>query len=130
MNGLLPIVVDEADVAMVAASPGRGGGYRSCVHASDIATGTSVSFPIEPFAATVCLNGLANSGYLRSKLHDIERFESGRTLTGTIHEQGKAGKKAGWAGIFRSVKTGCFSRSPRDGFTAVRKMPAQFRLRA
>ena len=34
------------------------------------------AFPIEPFARHCLLHGLDELGYLRSKLHDIERFEA------------------------------------------------------
>ena len=41
-------------------------------------TGASVAFPIEPFARHCLINGLDELGFLRSKLADIERYESCR----------------------------------------------------
>jgi 3-isopropylmalate/(R)-2-methylmalate dehydratase small subunit len=76
MNGLLPIVVDEQTSQWLLHNPGAEVDIDLKSTRLTLPTGTSVSFPIEPFARHCLLNGLDELGYLRSKLHDIERFEA------------------------------------------------------
>jgi 3-isopropylmalate/(R)-2-methylmalate dehydratase small subunit len=78
MNGLLPIVVDEQTSQWLLHHPGAQVDIDLESMRLTLPTGTSVAFPIEPFARHCLLNGLDELGYLRSKLNDIERFEAAR----------------------------------------------------
>jgi 3-isopropylmalate/(R)-2-methylmalate dehydratase small subunit len=79
MNGLLPIVVDEPTSQWLLHHPGAQIDIDLESMRLTLPTGTSVAFPVEPFARHCLLNGLDELGYLRSKLNDIERFEAART---------------------------------------------------
>jgi 3-isopropylmalate/(R)-2-methylmalate dehydratase small subunit len=81
MNGLLPIVVDEQTSQWLLHHPGAQVDIDLESMRLTLPTGTSVAFPIEPFARHCLLNGLDELGYLRSKLNDIERFEAARVLS-------------------------------------------------
>jgi 3-isopropylmalate/(R)-2-methylmalate dehydratase small subunit len=76
MNGFLPIVVDEQTSQWLLQHPGAEVDVDLESLSLTLPTGAAVSFPIEPFARHCLLNGLDELGYLRSKLHDIERFEA------------------------------------------------------
>ena len=78
MNGLLPIVVDEQTSQWLLHHPGAQVDIDLESMRLTLPTGTSVAFPIEPFARHCLLNGVDELGYLRSKLNDIERFEAAR----------------------------------------------------
>ena len=78
MNGLLPIVVDEQTSQWLLHHPGAQVDIDLESKRLTLPSGTSVAFPIEPFARHCLLNGLDELGYLRSKLSDIERFEAAR----------------------------------------------------
>jgi 3-isopropylmalate/(R)-2-methylmalate dehydratase small subunit len=78
MNGLLPIVVDEQTSQWLLHHPGAQVEIDLESMRLTLPTGTSVAFPIEPFARHCLLNGLDELGYLCSKLNDIERFEAAR----------------------------------------------------
>jgi 3-isopropylmalate/(R)-2-methylmalate dehydratase small subunit len=78
MNGLLPIVVDEQTSQWLLHHPGAQVDIDLESMRLSLPTGTSVAFPIEPFARHCLLNGLDELGYLRGKLNDIERFEAAR----------------------------------------------------
>ena len=78
MNGLLPIVVDEQTSQWLLHHPGAQVDIDLESMRLTLPTGTSVAFPIEPFARHCLLTGLDELGYLRSKLDDIERFEAAR----------------------------------------------------
>jgi 3-isopropylmalate/(R)-2-methylmalate dehydratase small subunit len=81
MNGLLPIVVDEQTSQWLLHHPGAQVDIDLESMRLTLPTGTSVAFPIEPFARHCLLNGVDELGYLRSKLNDIERFEAARILS-------------------------------------------------
>jgi 3-isopropylmalate/(R)-2-methylmalate dehydratase small subunit len=81
MNGLLPIVVDEQTSQWLLHHPGAQIDIDLESGRLTLPNGTSVAFPIEPFARHCLLNGLDEFGYLRSKLGDIERFEAARVLS-------------------------------------------------
>jgi 3-isopropylmalate/(R)-2-methylmalate dehydratase small subunit len=81
MNGLLPIVVDEQTSQWLLHHPGAQVDIDLDSMRLTLPTGTSVAFPIEPFARHCLLNGVDELGYLRSKLNDIERFEAARILS-------------------------------------------------
>jgi 3-isopropylmalate/(R)-2-methylmalate dehydratase small subunit len=78
MNGLLPIVVDERTSQWLLHHPGAEVEIDLDSMQLTLPTGSSVRFPIEPFARHCLLNGLDELGFLRSKLPDIERFEAAR----------------------------------------------------
>jgi 3-isopropylmalate/(R)-2-methylmalate dehydratase small subunit len=80
MNGLLPVTVDEDTEAWLLEHPGAE--VTIDLEASQLLlpTGIAVAFPIEAFARHCLLNGLDELGYLRSKLADIERYESASRL--------------------------------------------------
>ena len=81
MNGFLPIVVDEQTSQWLLQHPGAEVDIDLESLSLTLPTGSAISFPIEPFARHCLLNGLDELGYLRSKLHDIERFEEARALS-------------------------------------------------
>jgi 3-isopropylmalate/(R)-2-methylmalate dehydratase small subunit len=78
-NGLLPVTVDETTAAWLIANPGAVVTVDLEAAELRLPTGVSVGFPIESFARHCLLNGIDELGYLRSKLADIERYESART---------------------------------------------------
>jgi 3-isopropylmalate/(R)-2-methylmalate dehydratase small subunit len=80
-NGLLPIVVDERTSQWLLQHPGAQVEIDLESAHLTLPTGTTVSFPIEPFARHCLLNGLDELGYLRSKLGDIERFEASQAVS-------------------------------------------------
>lgn len=80
-NGLLPIVVDEQTSQWLLHHPGAQVDIDLESMRLTLPTGTSVAFPIEPFARHCLLTGLDELGYLRAKLDDIERFEAARVQT-------------------------------------------------
>ena len=75
-NGLLPVTVDEGTSDWLIEHPGADVSIDLETARLTLPTGLSVTFPIEPFARHCLLNGLDELGYLRSKLAQIERFES------------------------------------------------------
>ena len=77
-NGLLPIVVDEATSQWLLTHPGVDLDIDLASATLTLPSGVQVPFPIEPFARHCLLNGIDELGYLRGKIADIERFETGR----------------------------------------------------
>ena len=77
-NGLLPISVDAATAQWLLTHAGAEVDIDLEKTLLTLPTGTAVSFPIEPFARHCLLNGVDEFGYLRTKLADIERYESAR----------------------------------------------------
>ncbi len=75
-NGLLPIVVDSATHGWLVANPGAEVEIDLEATRMTLPTGAAVRFPLEAFARHCLLNGLDELGYLRSKLPDIERYET------------------------------------------------------
>jgi 3-isopropylmalate/(R)-2-methylmalate dehydratase small subunit len=75
-NGLLPIIVDEATSAWLLAHAGAEVEIDLDSRRLTLPNGTSVNFPIEPFARHCLMHGQDELGYLRSKMAEIERFES------------------------------------------------------
>ena len=78
-NGLLPIVVDDATSQWLMDNPGAEIDIDLDTRQLSLPTGVSVSFPMEAFARHCLLNGIDELGYLRSKLADIERYETARS---------------------------------------------------
>jgi 3-isopropylmalate/(R)-2-methylmalate dehydratase small subunit len=79
-NGFLPIVVDEQTSQWLLHHPGAEVDIDLESTRVSLPTGASVSFPLESFARHCLLSGLDEFGFLRSKLAEIERFESTRHL--------------------------------------------------
>ena len=77
-NGFLPIVVDEQTSQWLLHHPGAEVDIDLESLLLTLPTGASVSFPLDSFARHCLLSGLDEFGFLRSKLGDIERFESSR----------------------------------------------------
>lgn len=77
-NGLLPIVIGEADATWLQANPGVE--LLIDLEGSRVVLpdGREVKFQIERFARYCLLNGLDELGYLRSQEPAIARFESAR----------------------------------------------------
>jgi 3-isopropylmalate/(R)-2-methylmalate dehydratase small subunit len=78
MNGLLPIVVDEANAAWLLANPGAELQVDLEHNSVTLPNGNVVEFKIEPFARYCLLNGVDELGYLRSQEPAIARFERAR----------------------------------------------------
>jgi 3-isopropylmalate/(R)-2-methylmalate dehydratase small subunit len=77
-NGFLPIVVDEQTSQWLLHHPGAQVDIDLESLRLTLPTGASVPFPLDSFARHCLLSGLDEFGFLRSKLGDIERFESSR----------------------------------------------------
>ncbi len=77
-NGLLPVVVDDTTARWLLEHPGAEVDIDLRRALLTLPTGSAVSFPIEAFARHCLLNGIDELGYLRSKMADIERYESAR----------------------------------------------------
>jgi len=77
-NGLLPVTVDQATADWLLAHPGADVEIDLTLSRLTLPTGAWVNFPIEAFARHCLLNGIDELGYLRSKLADIERYETTR----------------------------------------------------
>jgi 3-isopropylmalate/(R)-2-methylmalate dehydratase small subunit len=75
-NGLLPIVVDATTHRWLIDHPGAEVLIDLDETRLSLPNGVSVGFPIEAFARHCLLNGIDELGYLRSRLGDIERYES------------------------------------------------------
>jgi 3-isopropylmalate/(R)-2-methylmalate dehydratase small subunit len=77
-NGFLPVVVDDRTSQWLLSHPGAEVDIDLESLRLTLPTGASVPFPLESFARHCLLSGLDEFGFLRSKLGDIERFESSR----------------------------------------------------
>jgi 3-isopropylmalate/(R)-2-methylmalate dehydratase small subunit len=75
-NGLLPVTVDEGIAAWLLAHPGAEVTIDLESASLVLPSGVSVAFQIDGFARHCLLHGVDQLGYLRSKLPDIERFET------------------------------------------------------
>jgi 3-isopropylmalate/(R)-2-methylmalate dehydratase small subunit len=74
-NGLLPIVIDEANHSWLIANPGAS--VRIDLEAGTVTlpTGVSVNFAIERFARYCLLNGIDELGFLLKQSDSIARYE-------------------------------------------------------
>ena len=77
-NGLLPIVIGEADATWLQANPGVELLIDLEGNRVVLPDGREVKFQIERFARYCLLNGVDELGYLRSQEPAIARFESAR----------------------------------------------------
>lgn len=75
-NGLLPIVLDEADVQTLMQRPDDA--LTIDVAARELRTpdGRVYAFPLDGFSQTCLLEGVDQLGYLLGRTPDIERYES------------------------------------------------------
>jgi 3-isopropylmalate/(R)-2-methylmalate dehydratase small subunit len=80
-NGLLPIVVDAAAYAKLLAAPGASVTVSLEQQTLALPDGTSVRFPIEPFARFCLLNGTDELTFLLGQEDAIARFEATRDRT-------------------------------------------------
>ena len=77
-NGLLPIVVDEATSRWLIDNPGSEVQIDLASATLKLATGVSVSFPIDPFARYCLLNGVDELGFLLQQQERIAAYEARR----------------------------------------------------
>ena len=75
-NGLLPIVVDPATSNWLLQHPGAEITVDLQASKLTLANGTSVSFPIDPFARYCLLNGIDELGFLLQQDAKIAAYES------------------------------------------------------
>lgn len=76
MNGLLPIVVDESTSRWLIANPGSEVSIDLGTSTLQLANGTSVNFPIDPFARFCLLNGVDELGFLLQQQERISAYEA------------------------------------------------------
>ena len=77
-NGLLPIVVDATTHQWLLANPGAEVTIDLATNSLTLPGQAPIKFPLDAFARYCLLNGVDELGYLRSKLPEIERYESAR----------------------------------------------------
>ena len=75
-NGLLPVVVEEATSRWLLEHPGADVTIDVEATRLSLPDGTSVSFPLEPFARFCLLNGVDELGFLLARAPQIEAFET------------------------------------------------------
>jgi 3-isopropylmalate/(R)-2-methylmalate dehydratase small subunit len=75
-NGLLPIIVDAPTHRWLLAHPGAALDIDLEAMHMTLPDGTQVAFALEAFARHCLLQGIDELSFLRSKLADIERYES------------------------------------------------------
>jgi 3-isopropylmalate/(R)-2-methylmalate dehydratase small subunit len=75
-NGLLPIVVEPAVHAKLLAAPGATVAISLADQTLALPDGTTVTFPIDPFARYCLLNGVDELGFLLSQETAIAAFEA------------------------------------------------------
>jgi len=78
-NGLVPVVVDRATHARLLASPGMEVVLDIEKTTLTLDDGTSVSFPIDPFARYCLLNGVDELAFLLGQDAAIQEYESRTT---------------------------------------------------
>ena len=77
-NGLLPIVVSEADWQRIAAFSGQGIAVDLERQQIELLDGTVITFTVEGFARQCLLRGVDQLGYLLAEAAAIEAFETSR----------------------------------------------------
>jgi 3-isopropylmalate/(R)-2-methylmalate dehydratase small subunit len=77
-NGLLPVIVDAATHRWLLQHPGETLDIDLEAMRLTLPDGTQARFPLEAFARHCLLQGLDELSFLRSKLPDIERYETCR----------------------------------------------------
>jgi 3-isopropylmalate/(R)-2-methylmalate dehydratase small subunit len=76
MNGLLPIVVDEATSGWLIENPGSEVTIDLSATTLQLPNGASVPFPIDPFARFCLLNGVDELGFLLQQQARIAAYEA------------------------------------------------------
>jgi 3-isopropylmalate/(R)-2-methylmalate dehydratase small subunit len=76
MNGLLPIVVDDATSRWLIENPGSEVTIDLAATSLRLANGVSVTFPIDPFARFCLMNGVDELGYLLQQQERITAYEA------------------------------------------------------
>jgi 3-isopropylmalate/(R)-2-methylmalate dehydratase small subunit len=77
-NGLLPVVLPEAEVDALLATPGVELDIDIAAAEVTLPDGRRVGFPIDGFARTCLLEGVDQLGYLLNQLPHIQRYEETR----------------------------------------------------
>lgn len=75
-NGLLPIVLDEADVQELMQNPDDSLTVNVATRELRTSAGKTYSFPLDGFSQTCLLEGVDQLGYLLSRDNEIERYET------------------------------------------------------
>ncbi len=75
-NGLLPIVLDEADVQELMQRPDDELTIDVAARELRSPTGRTYTFPLDGFSRTCLLEGVDQLGYLLGRVNEIERYES------------------------------------------------------
>jgi 3-isopropylmalate/(R)-2-methylmalate dehydratase small subunit len=81
-NGLLPIVLDEAIVDELLASPGIELSIDVAARTLTLPDGRRFEFPLDAFAQTCLLEGVDQLGYLLTRQPAIQQFEAARDAAG------------------------------------------------
>ena len=76
MNGLLPIVVDEATSSWLIDNPGSEVSIDLGTTTLRLPNGITVNFPIDPFAKYCLLNGVDELGFLLQQQERIAAYEA------------------------------------------------------
>jgi len=76
-NGLVPVVVDGATHAKLVASPGMEVTVDLETQTLRLASGTSVKFPLDPFARYCLMNGIDELAFLLQQQEAIAAYERG-----------------------------------------------------
>jgi 3-isopropylmalate/(R)-2-methylmalate dehydratase small subunit len=76
MNGLLPIVVDEATSRWLIENPGSEVSIDLASTSLQLPNGVNVNFPIDPFARYCLLNGVDELGFLLQQQERIAAYEA------------------------------------------------------
>ena len=74
-NGLLPILVEEPTARWLIAHPGASLSIDLAACSVSLPDGSTVSFPLEPFARHCLLEGLDELGFLLAHAAEIDAFE-------------------------------------------------------
>jgi len=77
-NGLLPIVLDEADVQELMQSPDDELTVDVAARELRTSSGKTYSFPLDGFSQTCLLEGVDQLGWLLGRADEIERYEAAR----------------------------------------------------
>ena len=76
-NGLVPVVVDGATHAKLVASPGMEVTVDLETQTLRLSSGTSVKFPLDPFARYCLMNGIDELAFLLQQQEAIAAYERG-----------------------------------------------------
>ena len=77
-NGLLPIVLDEADVQELMQNPDDELTVDVAARELRTSSGKTYSFPLDGFSQTCLLEGVDQLGWLLGRADEIERYEAAR----------------------------------------------------